>query len=101
MAGKAKPTSKARKPKLSAAAKRRRQMLRVYDSFADADQADREYWWSKTPAQRLRECERLRQLNYGYGKGQPLPRFQSVLRVVELATGRELDPAELKELLRH
>src|SRR5215217_4018607 len=66
------------------APKMRRDELRTFSSMADADRADREYWWSRTPAERLRECERLRQWNYGYGQGRPLPRFQSVLRVAEL-----------------
>ncbi len=64
--------------------KRRGWTLETFDSFAEADQADREYWWSRTPAQRLRALEELRQLNYGYGKGKPLPRFERVLRVVQL-----------------
>jgi hypothetical protein len=58
--------------------------MRVFDSFAEADRADLEYWASKTPAARMRELERLRQINYGYGQGKPLPRFQRVLRVIEL-----------------
>jgi hypothetical protein len=65
----------------------RRSEMRVFDSMQDADAADRAYWWSRTPSARLRELERLRQLNYGYGKGRPLPRFQSTLRVVELGRG--------------
>lgn len=65
-------------PKLNRAA------LRVFDSFEEADRHDREYWWSRTPAERLRELERLRRFNYAYGDGRPLPRFQRVLRVVEL-----------------
>lgn len=64
--------------------KRRGWTLKTFDTFAEADQADREYWWSQTPAFRLRALEELRQLNYGYGKGKPLPRFERVLRVVEL-----------------
>jgi hypothetical protein len=53
-------------------------------AFAEADQRDREYWWSRTPAERMRELERLRQLNYGYGQGKPLPRFQRILRVAQM-----------------
>ena len=58
--------------------------MRVFNSFAEADQADLDFWRSKTPAARLRECERLRQFNYNYGQGKPLPRFQRILRVIEL-----------------
>ena len=39
--------------------------------MADADKADREYWWSRSPAERMRELERLRQLNWGYTKDKP------------------------------
>jgi hypothetical protein len=67
--------------------KKRRMTLVAFASPADADRADREYWWSRTPAARLRELERLRQINYGYGQGRPLPRFQSVLRVADLREG--------------
>src|SRR5207245_2431190 len=54
-----------RKPKRS---------LQVFNSMAEADEADRRYWWSRSGAERLRELERLRQLNWGYGKGRPTPR---------------------------
>jgi hypothetical protein len=59
----------------------------MFASFEEADRAEREYWWSRTPAERLRELERLRQLNYGYGQGRPLPRLQRVLKVAELGRG--------------
>jgi hypothetical protein len=58
--------------------------MRVFNSMQEADDYDRKYWWAQTPAARLRAAERLRQLNYGYGKGRPLPRFQRTLRVIEL-----------------
>jgi hypothetical protein len=29
--------------------------LQTFDSMADADKADREYWWSRSPAERMRE----------------------------------------------
>jgi hypothetical protein len=58
--------------------------LQTFDSFAEADKADREYWWSRSPAQRMRELERLRQLNWGYGKGKPPPKFQRTFRVAEV-----------------
>jgi hypothetical protein len=64
--------------------KKRRLSLVSFDSMAAADEHDRAKWLAKTPYARLRELERLRQLNYGYGQGKPLPRFQRVLRVTEL-----------------
>ena len=61
--------------------------LEVFQSMEEADKADRECSWSLTPAQRLRELERLRQLNYGYGPGKPRLKFQRILRVAELGRG--------------
>lgn len=34
-------------------------------SFAEADQEDRAFWFSKTPLERLQHVETLRELNYG------------------------------------
>jgi len=69
--------------KTTAKAKQKRS-LKVFESMAEADEAERRYWWSRSPAQRMRELERLRQLNWGYGKGKPTPRFQRTIRVTEL-----------------
>jgi hypothetical protein len=66
---------------------RRNLKLRVFKSFEEADAAEREESWAMSPAERLRACEVLRQLNYGYGKGQPLPYLQRILKVVELPRG--------------
>lgn len=63
---------------------RRKWKLDVFDSFAAADKKDRQYWLSRTPRQRMQALEQLRQLNYGYGPGKPQPKFQRVLRVIEL-----------------
>ena len=80
--GKASKTSRQTKSKWS---------LKVFDSFEAADKADREYWWSRSPAQRMRELERLRQLNWGYGKGKPTPRMErGLLRVVDMRTNRTM-----------
>jgi hypothetical protein len=73
-----------KKPVVKSGTKMRRNHLRAFSSCADADKADREYWWSRTGAERLRELERLRQLNYGYGQGKPLPRFQRVFRIAKM-----------------
>ena len=56
--------------------------LQTFDSMADADKADREYWWSRSPAERMRELE----LNWGYGKGKPTPRLVRVFRVENMGT---------------
>ena len=44
--------------------------LRVFGSMREADEADRRDWWSRTPEERMRALERLRQLNWGYGRRQ-------------------------------
>jgi hypothetical protein len=62
----------------------RRNEIRVFNSFAEADQADWEYWWSRTPAERMRALEKLRQFNYDYGRGKPLPKFEPIVRVLKL-----------------
>jgi hypothetical protein len=57
-------------------------------TMAESDARDKAYWQAATPAARLRELERLRQLNYGYGQGKPLPRLQRILRIAELGAFR-------------
>jgi hypothetical protein len=66
---------------------RRHWRIKTYSSFEEAEQAEREYWWSRTPAERMRELERLRQFNYNYGQGRPRPKFQRAVRVAELGGG--------------
>lgn len=64
-----------------------RGILTVFDSFEAADLADIAYWREQTPAARLRSLEDLRQWNYRYGHGEPLPRFQRTLRTAKLGEG--------------
>ena len=45
---------------------------------------DRQYWMSKTPAERFEALELLRQIAYGYDPATA--RLQRVLEVVELKT---------------
>jgi hypothetical protein len=63
---------------------RRNMPIRVFATMQEADEADRKYWWSRTPAERLRECERFRRSNWGYGNGKSFPRFQRTLRIVDM-----------------
>jgi hypothetical protein len=56
----------------------------VANGFEEADRMDREFWWSRTPEERMRALELVRQVAYGYGPGKPVPRFQRVLVVDEL-----------------
>ncbi len=50
----------------------------------EADQRDREYWWSLSPEERLRALEQMRQIAYGY---DPTERLQRVFEVAELEQG--------------
>jgi hypothetical protein len=54
-------------------------------TFEEAEQEDRAYWHARTPLERLRQMETLRELNYGrevVNQG-----FQRVLTVSERARG--------------
>jgi hypothetical protein len=55
-----------------------RQSLTVLSAFDES--VDREFWFHKTPQQRIEQVEILRQLNYGH---QSSDRLQRVLEVVE------------------
>lgn len=55
-------------------------VLTVVESFAEAEAADRVYWWSRPPEERLRHIETLRRLNYG---NRATARLQRVLEVTE------------------
>lgn len=36
-----------------------------FATFEEADEADRKYWWSRSPEERMQALELLRQINYG------------------------------------
>jgi hypothetical protein len=55
--------------------------LRVFSSFEESDEADREYWHSRTPAERLAALELMRQSAYGYDD-PTAGRLQRVLEIV-------------------
>jgi hypothetical protein len=59
-------------------------IVRSFHSFEDADNADRETWWSRTPLERMQALEFIRQLNYGYAGNKPGPKLQRVFRIAEL-----------------
>lgn len=63
---------------------RRNWPIRVFNTMEEADQYDREQSWSMTPAGRLRNCERLRKLLFGYSKSSPLPPFPRTIRVTKM-----------------
>ncbi len=45
-------------------------------------QARKEYWWSRTPQERISEIERLRRIKYGYG---PNEKMKKVLKIVDIS----------------
>ncbi len=55
--------------------------IRVFSSFAESDEVDREYWQSKSPAERLEALELMRQSAYGYDDSTT-SRLQRVLEIV-------------------
>lgn len=56
--------------------------IRVFTSFEESDDADRTYWHSKTPAERLEALELMRQSSYGY-EHTTTRRLQRVLEIVK------------------
>jgi hypothetical protein len=55
----------------------------VFSSFEEADAADRAYWHSKTPLERLEALELMRQSAYGY-EDPTTRRLERVLEVARL-----------------
>ena len=56
-----------------------RSAFSVFNSFAEADAADKAYWLSRTPEERVRHMLFLRRLNYG---SRATERLQRVLEIV-------------------
>lgn len=56
--------------------------FKVFSSFEEADAADRAYWHSRTPEERLLALELMRQSAYGYNA--TTARLQRVFEIVEL-----------------
>lgn len=59
-----------------------RSAISFYSSFAEADAADRAYWHSRTPEERVSYMEYLRQINYGARASE---RLQRVFEIKDLA----------------
>jgi hypothetical protein len=57
----------------------------VFSSFEEAEAADRAYWHSRTPAERLQAVELMRQSAYGYDPASA--RLQRVLEIAQLKEG--------------
>lgn len=59
----------------------------VLSSFKEANEADKAYWHSKTPQERMAALELMRQINYGYDP--TTERLQRILEIAELTQGDE------------
>ena len=57
----------------------------VFSSFEEAEAADRAYWHSRTPEERLLALELMRQSAYGYDA--TTTRLQRVFEITELKKG--------------
>ena len=56
-----------------------------FESFAEAEAAERAHWLLKTPQERLAAAEQLRQIAYGYDA--TTARVQEVFEFIEPARG--------------
>jgi hypothetical protein len=54
--------------------------LEAVSSFAEADKADREFWWNASIEERLEYMEYLRRINYGDAATERLQRIYSTAR---------------------
>ena len=57
--------------------------LAVFDTFEDAEKAEREERWKMTPEERMAILEQLR--SYKYPDGKTAPRLQRVFESVKLS----------------
>ncbi len=60
--------------------------VRRFTSFEEAEQANRRYWLSRTPLERMQALEHIRQLAWGYD-AQSQPAFPRVVRSFQLGGG--------------
>ena len=57
------------------------QTVDIVTKFDDADHADRVFWWSQSPNDRLAHALMLRRLNYGTDRVSA--RLQRVLEIIQ------------------
>ncbi len=69
--------------------------VRMFTSFKDAEQVDREYWLSRTPEERMKALEHIRQLAWGYDE-ESRPEFQRLDRVFQLRGSEIPDSGQLR-----
>lgn len=55
--------------------------IQVFSTFDEADEADRGYWHSRSPEERLLALEQMRQSAYGY-EYSTSRRLQRVLEII-------------------
>jgi hypothetical protein len=60
-------------------------VFKVFSSFEEAEAADRAYWHSRTPEERLQAMELMRQSAYGYDPATA--RLQRILEITQLERG--------------
>jgi hypothetical protein len=73
------------KRKTTKSTKKPRWTMEVFNSFAEADEADRKYWRAKTPLERMQALEKIRGMAWGYDPdAKSRPKFQRVVEIVEL-----------------
>jgi hypothetical protein len=60
-----------------------RTAFRTFNTFAKADEADRKYWRSRSPKERMQALEHIRQMVWGY-RDDSQPAFQTTVKVTEL-----------------
>jgi hypothetical protein len=55
--------------------------IEVFRSFKEADDADRQYWWSRTDDEHLEYMQYLRELNYGDAARGPMVKVLEYVRI--------------------
>ena len=68
-----------------------RTVFRTFKSFAEADSADRKYWRSRSPQERMQALEHIRQMAWGYSD-ESQPAIQRTIKVVKFG-GRKVSAA--------
>jgi hypothetical protein len=58
-----------------------RTKISVFSSFEESEKAEREYWRSRTPEERMLALEMMRRIAYGYDEDSP--GLQRVLEITE------------------
>jgi hypothetical protein len=60
-----------------------RTAIQIFSSFEEVEEADRKYWRSRTPAERLMALEHIRQLAWGYND-ETRPKLSGSPRLLKL-----------------